>query len=146
MLENLDKIMHLRFNFDACPMHSPSGFVHLTHQNLSARALFCLNSLAKVNTQLLIYNYDIDIIWVVPSVSTCKKVLITTKKIPETFKVLRMKQPKTDNALQLLQSNHFNFKQNCCVSVRNIGMRMEKVYVQIINNIKSLPTARNIEI
>ena len=57
MLENLDKIMHLRFNFDACPMHSPSGFVHLTHQNLSARALFCLNSLAKVNTQLLIYKY-----------------------------------------------------------------------------------------
>ena len=129
VLENLDKIMHLRFNFDACPMHSPFGFVHLTHQNqarsqggcrgcnappksakrstfshkvgqkwgfcrrvwgwgsesplfgskrstfwgfrtppkidpgygpdqnLSARALFCLNSLAKVNTQLLIYNY-----------------------------------------------------------------------------------------
>ena len=56
VLENLDKIMHLRFNFDACPMHSPSRFVHLTHQNLSARALFCLNSLAKVNTQLLIYN------------------------------------------------------------------------------------------
>ena len=54
VLENLDKIMHLRFNFDACPMHSPFGFVHLTHQNLSARALFCLNSLAKVNTQLLI--------------------------------------------------------------------------------------------
>ena len=49
--------MHFRFNFDACPMHSPSGFVHLTHQNLSARALFCLNSLAKVNTQLLIYNW-----------------------------------------------------------------------------------------
>ena len=40
-------------------MHSPFGFVHLMHQNLSARALFCLNSLAKVNTQLLIYNYDI---------------------------------------------------------------------------------------
>ena len=57
MLENLDKIMHLRFNFDACPMHSPFGFVHLTHQNLSARALFCLNSLANVNTQLLIYKY-----------------------------------------------------------------------------------------
>ena len=55
MLENLDKIMHLRFNFDACPMHSPFGFVHLTHQNLSGRALFCLNSLAKVNTHLLIY-------------------------------------------------------------------------------------------
>ena len=51
--------MHLRFNFDACPMHSPSGFVHLTHQNLSARALFCLNSLAKVNTQLLICNHYI---------------------------------------------------------------------------------------
>ena len=57
MLENLDKIMHLPFNFDACPMHSPSGFVPLTHQNLSACALFCLNSLAKVNTQLLIYKY-----------------------------------------------------------------------------------------
>ena len=51
--------MHLRFNFDVCPMHSPSGFVHLTHQNLSARALFCLNSLAKVNTQLLIYNWSL---------------------------------------------------------------------------------------
>ena len=48
--------MHLRFNFDACPMHSPFGFMHLTHQNFSAHALFCLNSLAKVNTQLLIYN------------------------------------------------------------------------------------------
>ena len=30
MLENCDKIMHLRFNFDACPMHSPFGFVHLS--------------------------------------------------------------------------------------------------------------------
>ena len=57
MLENCDKIMHLRFNFDACPMHSPFGFLHLTHQNLSARALFCHNSLTEVNTQLLIYNY-----------------------------------------------------------------------------------------
>ena len=56
MLENLDKIMHLRFNFDVCPMHSPFGFVHLTHQNFSTSALFCLNSLAKVNMQLLIYN------------------------------------------------------------------------------------------
>ena len=56
MLESCDKIMHLRFNVDACPMHSPFGFVHLTHQNLSARALFCHNSLPKVNTQLLIYN------------------------------------------------------------------------------------------
>ena len=57
MLENCDKLMHMRFNFDACPMHSPFGFVHLTHQNLSARALFCHSSLAQVNTQLLIYNY-----------------------------------------------------------------------------------------
>ena len=56
MLENCDKIIHLRFNFDACPMHSPFGFVHLTHQNLSAHALFCHNSLAKVNTQSLNYN------------------------------------------------------------------------------------------
>ena len=53
--------MHLRFNFYACPIHSPSGFVHLTHQNLSVRALFCLNSLAKVNTQLFIYNLHITI-------------------------------------------------------------------------------------
>ena len=43
----------------ACPVHSPFGFVHLTHQNLSACALYCLNSLAKVNTQLLIYNQRI---------------------------------------------------------------------------------------
>ena len=57
MLENCDKIMHLRFNFDSCPMHSLFGFVHLTHQNVSTRALFCHNSLAKVNAQLLIYNY-----------------------------------------------------------------------------------------
>ena len=63
MLENFDKIMHLRFNFDACPMHSPSGFVHLTHQNLSARALFCLNSLAKVNTQLLLLIYKYTYIY-----------------------------------------------------------------------------------
>ena len=27
-------------NFDACPMHSPCWFVHLTHQYLSASALF----------------------------------------------------------------------------------------------------------
>ena len=40
MFENCDKVMHLRFNFDACPMHSPFGFVHLTHQNQSARANF----------------------------------------------------------------------------------------------------------
>ena len=61
---NLDWLQHarsvrgvyewwLRFNFDACPLHSPFGFVHLTHQNLSARALFCLNSLSKVNTQVI---------------------------------------------------------------------------------------------
>ena len=49
--------MHLHFSFDACPMHSSFGFVHLMHQNLSAHALFCLNSLAEANTQLLIYNW-----------------------------------------------------------------------------------------
>ena len=48
--------MHFCFNLDAYPMHSPFRFVHLTHQNLSGRALFCHNSLAKVNMQLLIYN------------------------------------------------------------------------------------------
>ena len=47
--------MHLRISFNACPMHSPFGFVHLTHQNHGAHALFCHNSLAKVNMQLLIY-------------------------------------------------------------------------------------------
>ena len=56
MLEHCDKIMHLWFNFNACPIHSSFGFVHLTHQNISARALFCHNTLAKVNTQLLVYN------------------------------------------------------------------------------------------
>ena len=54
--------MHLHINFGACPMHSPFGFMHLTHQNLSARALFCLNSLAKINTQLLIYKYSLQIL------------------------------------------------------------------------------------
>ena len=58
MLENCEEIMHLRFNFDDCPMHSPFEFVHLTPQNLSARALFCHNALAKVNTQLLICNHQ----------------------------------------------------------------------------------------
>ena len=38
--------MRLRFNFDACLMHSPFEFVHLTPQN-SVRALFCHNLLAK---------------------------------------------------------------------------------------------------
>ena len=57
MLENSDKIMHLRFHFDACPMQLPFGLVHLTHQNLSAHALFCHDLLAKVNTHLLIYNW-----------------------------------------------------------------------------------------
>ena len=51
MLENCDKIMHLRFNFDACPMHSPMhspfGFMHLTNQNLNAHALFCHNYTCK---------------------------------------------------------------------------------------------------
>ena len=41
-------------------MHSPFGFVRLTHQNLSAHALFCHNSLPKLNTQLLIYK---SLIW-----------------------------------------------------------------------------------
>ena len=60
MLENCVKIMHYRFNFDACLMHSPFGFgfVQLTHQNLSVHALFCHISLTKENTQLLIYNYQ----------------------------------------------------------------------------------------
>ena len=47
----------LMLQFWCLPMHSPFRFVHLTHQNLSARALFCLNSLAKVNMQLLIYKW-----------------------------------------------------------------------------------------
>ena len=54
MLENCDKIMHLRFNFDACPVHSSFGFVLLMHQNLSACAFFGHNSLTKVNMQFAI--------------------------------------------------------------------------------------------
>ena len=54
MLKNLDKIMHLRFNLDVCPVNPPFGFVHLTHQNLSTCALFCLNSLVRVNTQFMV--------------------------------------------------------------------------------------------
>ena len=46
----------LCFNFYACPVHLPFRFLHLTHQNLSVLALFCLNSLAKINMQLLILN------------------------------------------------------------------------------------------
>ena len=41
------------FPFDACPIHSPFRFGHLTHRNFSARALFCHNSFAKVITQIL---------------------------------------------------------------------------------------------
>ena len=40
-------------------LHPPFRFVHLPHQNFSARALFCLNSLAKVNMQWLIHKYHI---------------------------------------------------------------------------------------
>ena len=40
MLENCGKTMHWRFNFDACPMNAQFGFVHLTHQNFTARGLF----------------------------------------------------------------------------------------------------------
>ena len=65
MLENCDRIMHLRFNIDACPKHSPFRFMHLTHQNLSAHALFCHNSLAKVKTQFLIYKYKHTEFWCV---------------------------------------------------------------------------------
>ena len=41
MLKKSDKIMHLHFNVDACP-------VQLMDQNQSAHALFCLNSLTEV--------------------------------------------------------------------------------------------------
>ena len=40
--------MHFRFYFDVCPVHSPFGFVHLTHQNLSVRTLFYHNSIYKL--------------------------------------------------------------------------------------------------
>ena len=40
-------------------MHSPFEFMHLTHQNLSVSALFCNDSLAKVNMQSLIYTLDL---------------------------------------------------------------------------------------
>ena len=76
VLENCDKIMHLRFNFDACPVHSPFGFVHLAHQNLGVCALFCHNSLAKVNTHLLIYNRQ------TPS-NTCKTTILQKQYLPD---------------------------------------------------------------
>ena len=50
----------LCFNFDACPVHSSLEFMHFTHQSLSVCAMICLDSLAKVNTQLLIYNLCLD--------------------------------------------------------------------------------------
>ena len=40
----------LVFNFDACLIHSPYGLVHLTNENLNARALCCHNSLAKIKS------------------------------------------------------------------------------------------------
>ena len=48
------------FNFDACQMHPPFGFVHLPHQKSEKNKNKKTkknprNSLAKVNTQLLIY-------------------------------------------------------------------------------------------
>ena len=57
MTEDCYKIMHLRFNFDAYPMHSPFGFMQLTHQNLARMHFFGRNLLAKVRTQLLIYKF-----------------------------------------------------------------------------------------
>ena len=62
--------MHLRFNFDACPVHSPFGFMHLMHQDLSARALFCLkftrkSKYAVINLSLTVNNnLDHWIIWI----------------------------------------------------------------------------------
>ena len=50
--------MHLDFNLDAFLMHLPFRFVHFMHQNLSERELFHHSSLAKINTQLSIYNED----------------------------------------------------------------------------------------
>ena len=50
VLENLDKIMHLRFNFDVCPMHSPFGFLHLTEASMnkiSARVNFILSKFTR---------------------------------------------------------------------------------------------------
>ena len=48
VVENKDKVTHLRIKFDVCSVQSPFGLVHMPHQNLSACALFCINSLAKV--------------------------------------------------------------------------------------------------
>ena len=46
VFEYCDKIMHFRFDFDAYSVHLLFVSVQLKHQNLSARALFCHNSLA----------------------------------------------------------------------------------------------------
>ena len=59
-IENLYKIMHLHFDFDACLVHLPFRFLHLMLQTLSMHALFCLHSLTKVSMQLLFYKHQIS--------------------------------------------------------------------------------------
>ena len=135
--------MHLRFNFDACPMHSPSRFVHLTHQNLSTRALFCLNSLAKVNTQLLIYNSS----GVSHSDGSCVLGRIhsdVSSNIPK--KVYRI---VTDNFVNLLHISYawlyktecwgrkfhafsFNSHRNCKIFMTNFNLIFDTICVPYI--------------
>ena len=116
VLENLDKIMHLRFSFDACPMHSPFGFVHLMHQNLSARGLFCLNSLAKVNTQLLINNYK------TPNLSffrlTCFECVCFTDLFAVYITCTTIKWYQFDCAVFVLK--HTMFYLNACAAKLNV--------------------------
>ena len=55
VLENCDKIMHFFFNFDTCPILVLRVICAFdTSKSQRVRALFCHNSLAKVNTQLSI--------------------------------------------------------------------------------------------
>ena len=51
--------MHFHFNFDAYPVHSPSRFMHLTHQNLSALALFCHNRPFQMRAWSCITSYPL---------------------------------------------------------------------------------------
>ena len=89
MLENCNKIMHLRFSFDAFPMYSPFGFVHDASKSERA-CIFCHNSLAKVNTQLLIYDYGIC----VNGLICCRKIMCTYDRSGAAWSTLRARSAR----------------------------------------------------
>ena len=50
----------MRFNFDACPVHSPFWFVHLMHQNLSV--CITLSKFAWKSKYAVIIIYNVNLI------------------------------------------------------------------------------------